>query len=193
MRRSNAGSYKRFMNFLTIKTNRSLHRHTLKIADKFVPSKVINYSDEFPAWRRSKVVFDSEFRSYYKLFTEAVSKRIPSVAAGLGIESFVVKDIEVHLTCHNDGDYFKEHSDNGTPETNNRIITFVYYFHKVPKQFRGGELILSLMDPIKLSPINNSVVFFDPSIRHEVKPIFCPSRRFEYSRFTLNGWVLAQH
>src|SRR5262249_5631625 len=113
-----------------------------------------------------------------------------AVCTALDIKEYPVDEVEVHLTAHNDGDYFKKHSDSGSRETNNRVITFVYYFNRVPRKFHHGELVFTGRNKTVIEPRNNKIIFFDSSLEHEVKPIVCPSRKFADSRFTLNGWIL---
>src|SRR5262249_13628622 len=61
----------------------------------------------------------------------------------------------------------------------------------VPKAFTGGDLVLfaSNGQPTVIEPVNDSMVLFSSRTKHEVKPVVCPSRRFEDGRFTINGWV----
>lgn len=109
----------------------------------------------------------------------------------LNMPPFDVKRIQVQLTAHNDGDYFNEHTDAGSDERlNDRILTFVYYFHGHPKSFDGGELVLLEKEEVALEPANDSIIFFNSLYRHRVNTIACPSQKFEDGRFTLNGWVL---
>ena len=104
---------------------------------------------------------------------------------------FDICSFEIQLTSHNDGEYYKWHTDNGTLDTATRVITFVYYFYGQPKKFSGGELIIYQPDeePAVIDPANDSVVFFRSHTRHEVKAVTCPSQQFEDGRFTLNGWI----
>ena len=128
-----------------------------------------------------------------------IYKALPVVLNSLGIEPFPIAHIEVQLTAHNDGHYYKPHSDHIVDSTAVRFLTFVYYFHRTPCPFWGGELRLfhTTMDKLVSSaqvaglikPTNNSIVFFPSQNIHEVLPINCPSKAFEDSRFTLNGWI----
>lgn len=92
------------------------------------------------------------------------------------------------------------HNDNGSSETQNRELTYVYYFYREPKPFSGGELLLYdskiennyyvQADSFKtVEPRNNSIVFFPSRYLHEVKLVSCPSKAFADSRFTINGWI----
>jgi hypothetical protein len=39
------------------------------------------------------------------------------------------------------------------------------------------------------SPQSNSMVVFRSEVQHEVDKVSCKSGRFEYGRFTINGWI----
>lgn len=106
--------------------------------------------------------------------------------------------LELQLTAHNDGAYYKMHRDNNTPSSRTRLLTFVYYFHQVPKGFDGGQVRLfdTLEDSfavaetfVDIEPEDNSLLFFPSGVPHEVLNVDCPSKSFENSRFTLNGWL----
>ena len=125
---------------------------------------------------------------------------VPEVLQQLNLPSFAVSQIEIQLTAHNDGHYFKVHNDNGHAAVANRELTYVYYFYREPKAFSGGELRIYdsrvesyfyvAADSFHLiEPRNNSIVFFLSRYLHEVLPVCCPSQAFADSRFTINGWV----
>jgi SM-20-related protein len=125
---------------------------------------------------------------------------LPDVLAELGMPNFTIQQVESQLTAHNDGNYYKIHNDNGSPDTATRELTYVYYFHQEPKGFTGGELQIYdtqiqnnhyTQAPTfnTVEPRNNSIVFFLSRYMHEVLPISCPSRAFADSRFTINGWI----
>jgi Rps23 Pro-64 3,4-dihydroxylase Tpa1-like proline 4-hydroxylase len=113
---------------------------------------------------------------------------------------FEVREIELQLTASNDGEWFKPHRDSGHGPVRSRELTFVYYCHREPRAFAGGELLMfgpydDASDPraqercISLSPAQNSIVFFPSHYLHEVRPVSCPSRQFAASRLTYNGWL----
>ena len=128
---------------------------------------------------------------------------MPDVLRKLNIPPFPIADIEVQLTAHNDGNYYKVHNDNGSPDTATRVFTYVYYFYREPKPFSGGELLIYdskiennfyvQADSCQtVEPHNNSIVFFLSRYLHEVLPVRCPSKAFADSRFTINGWLRRQ-
>jgi len=116
------------------------------------------------------------------------------------MEECPITRTEVQVTASNDGDSFAIHPDDGHEEVASRYLTFVYFFHREPKQFVGGELrihdsrlqrerYVSQGSYQKIVPQENQIVFFPCSLLHEITPVECPSRAFADSRFTLNGWI----
>jgi SM-20-related protein len=108
--------------------------------------------------------------------------------------------LDTQLSTHNDGGYFLIHSDNGSPRTASRVLTYVYYFHHQPVAFKGGQLRLydSRVESgrrnlaytfVALEPENNMLLLFPSGVMHEVLPTYCSSGNFADGRFTLNGWV----
>ncbi len=108
---------------------------------------------------------------------------------------------ESQLTASNDGHYFKQHQDSGTEITTApRVLSTVYYFHREPKGYAGGEL--RLYDRLEQSgqcwpadhfvevePRSNRLVVFASENYHELSPIRCPSGKFEDSRFAVTSWL----
>ena len=147
--------------------------------------------------RRSRVLMDLGPQS--EILVRHLRAALPRVLHKLGHEPFEVTRVEAQITASNDGDYFHWHCDNGLDEIAGREITFVYFFHREPKPFRGGELRIydSRLDrgtywPTQqyrsIVPEQNQAVFFRSSLPHEITPVETPSRTFADSRFTVNGW-----
>lgn len=162
---------------------------------KFVPTQT---STQDVNYRQSFILY--EFPEFASLMQERISELLPDVLTQFNIPLFKPSQIEVQLTAHNDGNYYKVHNDNGSPDTATRQLTYVYYFYQTPKPFTGGELRIYdsrikngyyiKAETFKdVEPINNSIVLFPSGYLHEVLPIRCPSKDFTDSRFTINGWV----
>ncbi len=182
-------------NFVDPAVHADLVKFTLSHEKAFALSTV---STGDAAYRRSLVLHD--FPQFAGLFRDRVRSLMPQLAVAFGIGDFPVGDIECQLTAHNDGDYFKLHNDNGSPDTLERTISYVYYFNNEPKAFSGGEFRLYNSrvangryecgeQAAEIEPKNNSILFFPSHCHHEVLPVRCPSNRFVDSRFTVNGWV----
>ncbi|HZQ24185.1 MAG TPA: 2OG-Fe(II) oxygenase [Terriglobales bacterium] len=147
--------------------------------------------------RRSRVLMD--LGDHGDILVNRINQCMPLVLQKLGRSTFPVTRVEAQMTASNDGDYFRHHSDNGQGEIATRELTFVYFFHREPKAFEGGELriydtqmvngeYLSTGRYKTIVPGQNQIVLFPSSLLHEITPVQCPSRAFADSRFTLNGW-----
>ena len=151
-----------------------------------------------PGYRRSRVTLD--LGPFGKLFADRIRSCFGQILSALRHPEFEIRWIEPQLTASNDGDFFKIHNDNTHANAPSRQITFVYFFHREPKPFSGGELLIydwRMHDgyPIPagvrstIVPQQNEVVFFPSVCLHEVCRVACANGAFCDSRFTLNGWI----
>ncbi|HTW57671.1 MAG TPA: 2OG-Fe(II) oxygenase [Terriglobales bacterium] len=156
-------------------------------------SGVIDYEH-----RRSRVLMDLSY--HQDTILQRIKAVLPQVLQQLGMEEFSISEVEAQVTASNDEDFFHFHSDNTSERVASRYLTFVYFFHREPRQFDGGELRIHdarLQDGLYVSqgsyqtivPQQNQIVFFPCQLLHEITPVKCPSRLFADSRFTLNGWL----
>jgi SM-20-related protein len=167
----------------------------------FVVSEVLGGQDESRRddyYRRSRVLFDVD--DIYPLVTERVFGVFERVVERLGMAPFTVQHIELQVTASNDSEWFRAHQDSGQGQVSGRELTFVYYCHREPRPFTGGEL--KMYGPFDdadepeaqhraqtITPAQNSIVFFPSHYLHEVMPTQCASRQFADSRLTYNGWL----
>ena len=154
---------------------------------------MVNYD-----YRRSRVLM--RLGKCQDLLLDRVKSVLPEVLAKLGMEAFAIRDVEAQITASNDGDFFHFHSDNGNAPVASRHLTFVYFFHREPRGFEGGELrihdsrlesgeYVSEGNYQTIVPQQNQIVFFPCELMHEITPVKCSSQAFADSRFTLNGWL----
>lgn len=187
--------YYQLENFLTPAEHQQLLDYVAEQAAEFVPTTTFTGERNY---RESVVLYS--FPEYMELISQRLHQVLPDVLQKMGMAPFPVSQIEAQLTAHNDGQFYKVHNDNGSPDTATRELTYVYYFYREPKAFTGGELVIYdskiqnnyyvQADTFKrVQPLNNSIVFFLSRYMHEVLPISCPSQQFLDSRFTINGWV----
>ena len=184
--------------FLPAKLNQALLKCALKHRELLEPSGVVGRK----AGRRQSQVLMSMGRVGQE-FEAVLRMALPTALSQFDIDVPMTATVERQLTAHNDGDFFKFHTDAGGPDddgTNTRALTYVYYFNKAPKPFDGGDLRLyyGAVDPETwappetfetIEPVNNRIVFFPSETWHQVMPITCNSKAFEDCRFTVNGWV----
>jgi len=188
--------------FLAPQELEELTRYTLEHEADFQTSEVVSvYADHGVVndeHRRSRVLMDPG--CHEAVILERINSVLPQVLEKLGMEPFTIASAEVQITASNEGDYFHFHSDNGSARVSSRYLTFVYFFHREPRQFEGGELRIHdahLEDGIYVSdgsyqtivPQQNQIVFFPCQMMHEVTAVKCASGQFADSRFTLNGWL----
>jgi Rps23 Pro-64 3,4-dihydroxylase Tpa1-like proline 4-hydroxylase len=184
--------------FLAPQELEELIAYTLQRESDFHNSQVISPSGDPGAidynHRRSRVLMD--LGKHQHVILQRIRSVLPSVLDQLGIEEFPITHVEAQITASNDGDFFGAHSDDAHETIATRRMTFVYFFHREPCPFAGGQL--RLHDPganplengyQEIVPQQNQIVFFPCSVLHEITPVECPSRAFGDSRFTLNGWL----
>jgi Rps23 Pro-64 3,4-dihydroxylase Tpa1-like proline 4-hydroxylase len=186
--------------FLVAQELRGLVDFTFGRRPDFVGTQVISSDGENHQdyqIRRSRVLFDLGI--YHQVFVDRLITFFPYVLARLGHPWFPVSQTEVQLTATNNGEYFRMHTDSGSTPVQCRAITFVYFFHREPRGFGGGELLIHDTDsaggqavpagPYRVvHPLQNQIVFFPSDCLHEILPVDCRSGAFEDSRFTVNGW-----
>ena len=148
--------------------------------------------------RRSRVLMD--LGGHERMIVDRLLTCLPRVLQKWGRDPFAVSRIETQTTASNHGDFFRCHSDNAADEVASREVTFVYFFHREPKQFTGGELriydsrrenenYVPTANYRTIVPEQNQLVMFASGLSHEITPVDCPSGQFADSRFTINGWI----
>lgn len=131
---------------------------------------------------------------------EKARERLPAVAAQLGIPAFPACEVQLELVSHGDGAYYRRHVDLYTGSAReglggDRLISMVYYFHRRPRKFSGGQLRLYPVgrdagQVIDVEPSDETAVAFGSWVPHEVLPVGCPGAAFDDSRFSVNCWFL---
>lgn len=184
-------------NFLSLGEYQEILEIALSHTSDFVETSTTTRAADH---RRSSALYATFFPQFYNLLRQKILNTVPSVLESLNLSPFTISQVEMQLTAHNDGCYYRVHNDSGDTPTETRVLTYVYYFYREPKGFSGGELKLYETElngkfakkrdrSHTIEPHNNSIVFFNSRCMHEVMPVSCPSRKFEDSRFTLNGWL----
>jgi Rps23 Pro-64 3,4-dihydroxylase Tpa1-like proline 4-hydroxylase len=188
--------------FLAPQELKELTRFTLDHEADFLSSEVYSPTAQMGVinddYRRSRVLMD--LPEHQEMILSRIKSVLPQVLERLGMEEFAIADTEVQITASNDGDFFLCHDDNGSDGVASRHLTFVYFFHREPRPFEGGELRIHdshLQNGLYVSdgsyqtilPQQNQIVFFPCELMHEITPVKCSSQDFADSRFTLNGWL----
>lgn len=91
---------------------------------------------------------------------------------------------EMCVISYLDGGFYATHHDR-TVRRPNRCLTYLYYFHRLPKRYEGGELLLydqtgkgelpQSGDYTRIVPADNSLILFPSARIHEVLPVRCAS------------------
>jgi Rps23 Pro-64 3,4-dihydroxylase Tpa1-like proline 4-hydroxylase len=130
---------------------------------------------------------------------ECVRDALPKVQARLHVPPFEVGNFELKLRIYLDGHFFRIHMDcpSRSEQNVNRRVSFTYFFHRTPRAFTGGALLLFDTDIennlyttstfTRIEPEDNSIVFFPSACFHSVVPVSCPSQELANSRFVING------
>jgi predicted 2-oxoglutarate/Fe(II)-dependent dioxygenase YbiX len=187
--------YVRLLDVLGAAAKGRLLDEAIARAPDLVPSRV---TTNVSGYRRSRLVNDPAELAADLL--ACVRDRLPELCGRLDVAPFPVGQIEAQLTVHNDGDFYRVHTDDGDEGTRTREISYVYYFHRQPKRFTGGELVLfdgriengrvvGTGPPIVVEPVDDSLVVFPSGCLHEVRPVQMLSADLGDGRFTINGWV----
>ena len=126
-----------------------------------------------------------------------VREVLPEVMARLRAEWFDPDQAPVRLqmTAYHDGGFTRLHRD-PTP------LIGICYFHRLPKPFSGGDLLLYDTDTAKggysplgfsrIEPTANSIVFFSSDDHfHGVTPVAAETGDFADGRFSVNAMILA--
>ena len=218
--------FARIRNFLTADEQRWLLAATPTGREGFQPAQVGEgkEGEVNPALRSAFVVRQPTQRSVRRWFLPKLRAALPQALARLGTdhrglcaERAGSYRIELNVTVHQPGGYYQAHRDGGyqTPDESaepgrghaGRRISYVYYFHRKPRRFAGGDLLLHDTDYdagedwagqkgaqafTRIAPIDNSLILFPSDSLHEITQITSATGEpldFADGRFTVNGWI----
>lgn len=182
--------------FLPAELHAGLLAHALQV-DDFAPGRVVaNGQTTYQPGSRKGQLSNDRLGSHLPAFRAALRAQFKPICRALGMAPFELATIEIRLAAHTDGDYFKPHRDTLTGAersltAHDRMITAVYYFHRQPTAFSGGELQLHPFGPgesIRIEPRSNRLAVFPAFLLHEVLPVSVPSGEFADSRLSVSCW-----
>jgi hypothetical protein len=184
------------------------------VRDFFGPSmidRLLDYAGaQWQSGRPAGVGFGSErrvdfaVRNSWKLGTlgdlrQTFESRILGIRAllweRLGVPPFEPSHLETELVAHGDGAFYLPHVDTrfATDQVQVRAITVVYYFHRTPKMFSGGDLrIFAVRTPnkyVEVAPDRDLLIAFPSFVPHEVMRVTSASQDPKDSRFAINCWL----
>jgi Rps23 Pro-64 3,4-dihydroxylase Tpa1-like proline 4-hydroxylase len=149
-----------------------------------------------------KHAVDSERRSsrmikdlgpFTRLLRERILQTLPAISAELGVPAVDPRVLEIEMVAHGEGAFYRRHNDMlGRSVLLSRRISMVYYFHRLPKAFTGGELrfySLGGAEHVDIEPRSDRLVAFPSWAPHSVERVCVPNNEFSYARFALNIWI----
>ena len=171
--------------------------------DEFVPATVGNDKGNLRRESRTAWVANRKtVRNVRPWFGPKLRSVVPHVRARLRVAALHRFRIDMDVTVHLGGGFYKRHRDNTEGRDRLRTLSYVYYFHRQPRRFAGGDLLLYDTDPethratvdafTRIEPRHNSLVVFPSDAYHEITPVECETHDFLDGRFTVNGWVRSQ-
>lgn len=124
-------------------------------------------------------------------FSEKLLTMLPHIQSVLGID-LMEPEIELYVHAYNDGTHFGRHLDTHGGGNWRRRISCVYYVHRCPRAFDGGDLVVYDRGGAAhaIPAEHNSAIFFPADLLHEVRRVTCRSRAFADSRFSINVWIM---
>lgn len=134
------------------------------------------------------------------ILSQRVLERFPSLFTALGIDPFPVSEISLSLINGLDGHAGTPHEDS----TGGRYqISLLYYFHRIPKAFQGGDLEFYETDPestsghgdepfARIEHEDNLLIAFPSETFHGVTGVQSDSSNFADGRFVAVGFVGSQ-
>lgn len=188
----------------------------LNVVPDTVLAEIWHHLESGPAWHRSLIGggrhrlnrCSPDFRNSQGLTDMAPLERLlrphiqplitdPALLSAFALDAQALDDGDMQLTRHGDGDHLSLHSDCG-PGSPRRRLTYVYYFHRQPRGFQGGDLLMpdddragsrmAVLRYTRLRPIHNSMVLFPSERPHEVTRVSCASPDPLDGRLAVHGW-----
>jgi SM-20-related protein len=198
--------------FLPESEHRLLLEWVLNNSDAFVRATVTSGKpgDEGKVNEKQRIALTaSEFGEVGSAVEPRLQDALDQIIERIGYSGPKPSSLELELAAHGHGAHYLPHLDIavgedrlplGAWEGEDRALSAVYYFHREPKGFSGGELRLYRFGSmwncdesdadsyVDLQPHNNSLVVFQSWAMHEVRRVSCPSGDFKDYRFALNCW-----
>ena len=166
--------------------------------ERFVPAMISRGLD--PDTRHALVAGPRIRREVRPWFVPRLRGVLEAVWARLAGAPLGAYRVELDVTAHPDGHFFKLHRDWDEKNNPRRRISYAWYFHREPRRFAGGDLLLHDTDReagrydasafTRIDPLHNSIVFFPSDCWHQITPVHGGGDDFGDGRFTVNGWLL---
>lgn len=167
---------------------------------EFQPSTVYS-KDSDQAVRadfRASLSFAGDYGDALAPVEAAFARASDAIRAATGVHAFAPGMHDIELVAHCDGHRFSRHIDTVTGKHRHhtddvRVLSLVYYLHRTPRRFSGGELVMYPLageEKRVIEPRHDRLVAFPSIAPHEVLPISLPGNDFADARFTLVFWMM---
>lgn len=167
--------------------------------DELAPAQV-NAGEYKPGSRESLDLPNPLRWPVMKRFHGMLRKLLPTLLPRLNVPAFEAGNLEFKIRVYRDGHFFRTHQDasqNAADVVSHRKVSYVYFFHQVPRPFTGGDLLLFDTDVradsyetasfTRVTPEDNAMVVFPSQYYHCVVPLKCRGDELTDSRFVVNG------
>ena len=168
--------------------------------ERFAPAKVGSEGRVRP---KVRITLEADGRTMAEVTPRIAPKilsLVPEILVRLRMDGIGRYDVKLRMRVYIDGGFYVEHSDNNRSHLR-RKISFVYFLHREPHRFSGGDLLLydtsantgagSSKGFSRFVPLRNSIVFFPSGCWHQVTPVQCGTDDFGDGRWVVNGHVTA--
>ncbi|MEU6313220.1 2OG-Fe(II) oxygenase [Streptomyces sp. NPDC047014] len=186
----------RFENFLGAERAAALLEYAIAREEEFAQGTVLDpLTGQVSRKGRDSLVLPVSS----EVFSSHLADCLPLVQDVIGSRAALTRSLTV-LTAHGEGGHFGIHTDASRVRDVSTAVSAVYYLHRTPRGFGGGQL--RLYDTVvrdgrarpaesyrTVEPDHDTIVFFPAGAFHEVVPSTCPSGRFQDFRFTLTTWI----
>lgn len=193
----------RMTNFLTPAQCDRLLEVALRRRERFSPVGVIRQDSVRPD-PKVRITLEADSRTlsdFRPWFAPKIRNVLPEVLTRLQMASLDRYRLEVWIRVYLTGGFYRVHSDRLSGSGHPRRLSYVYHFHREPRRFCGGDLLLYDMNETiratspaaafsRIVPLRNSVIFFPSSAWHQVTPVQCETNDFGDGRWAVNGHVL---
>ena len=190
--------FARLTDFLPPASRERLLREVPAASERFAPAKVGEDAKMDREVRNALVLDEPTTRNVRSWFLPKLRAVLPEVLWRLRMEDLDPRRIELKVTVHLNGGFYVAHRDDGPGHVGrDRLVSYVCYFHRAPRPFAGGDLLLHDAGRAgggpagafsRIEPLCDSIVFFPSECLHEITPVACGAE-FGDGRFTVNGWV----
>jgi predicted 2-oxoglutarate/Fe(II)-dependent dioxygenase YbiX len=190
--------------FLPFYDAQSVLEECVNLKEFYTPAGVFENSDDTkidPSYRNNEVAYlDSLYRDAPGRSRTLTALRKTIWARECKLlwhEGYTVFDAvnystwqEATVSHYGDGAFYKRHRDTKKAGVTHRLVTLVYYVHREPARFTGGDLVIWQGDEsLTLQPKHNRAVVFPSFAIHEVERVRMTDGLWESARFSVNYWM----